>query len=174
MGIHQGLREIIFEEINDQVGRDIQGAVDQDDRQNGDHGLVVGEQGTEHFADRRRLHFLFRAFFVNCPAENHFGNDKDNCDDQGKPSEPDSFIAVAKNLDNDHRADRDDGVADTGTGTADDRQILTVFRIVGNRRNHGPVRNIHHRIRHTPEDINNREEDHQAGSFQIRSRKQSE
>jgi len=103
-----GAGDVILEEIDDQVGGDVQRAVDQHDRQHGDHRLVVLEQRLEHLADAGGLHafLLEHRLFLDDQAHDGFKDHEQDGDDQGDPLEAGALHAAAEFG---HQHDREDG-----------------------------------------------------------------
>ncbi len=78
---------------------------------------------------------------------------KQDGDDQGQTAESAAFAAIAEHRNHLHCKHSDQRIADAGAGSADNGKLLTVFCFPGHCRNHGPERDVHHRVGHAPEHI---------------------
>ena len=63
--------EIVFEEIDYKVRRDVHRTVDEDDCHNDRHCLVVSDQGAEHLPDSSSLHVPGGLFADICTGESN-------------------------------------------------------------------------------------------------------
>ena len=159
--------DIVLEEVDDEVRGDVHSGVDEDDGQDDDHGLVVVDEGLEHIANGGRLD-VDRGLLLDGDDRDGLEEDEDGRDDEGEPGETDALIAGAQRLDGDDGDDGDEGGTDTGTGTGQGREVLTLFAAFGEGGDHGPEWDVHHGVGRAPEDVEDGRVGSQSGGRQAR------
>ena len=159
--------KIIFEEIDQQIGCDVQGAVDQDDGDDHGHGLIVLDQRRKHLLDGRGFH-IDGGLLLDGQAGKCDEYDEEYRNDDGKQAESCMLIPMSQNHDALHGDDGDESRAHAGTGTSQCGQVLTLFATVREGRDHGPEGNVHHGVGDTPYDVGDGGIGHQTASVHCR------
>ena len=170
-----GTAEVVLEEVDQKIGGDVHRRVDQDDRENDGHRLVIPDQRAEHLADGNGLHFRGG---VLVDAEDGEGDtdDKQNRHPQGKIAEAEELRLpgtgaaghCSDGVNCRHGEDCHDGGADAGAGAGERGQVFPLLSSPGERRDHRPVRDIHHGIGDAPENVENRGIGNHATAIQRR------
>ena len=156
---------ISFEEIDDEVGGQIQCRVDEHDAAHHDHSLIVAEQGGEHLLYGGGLHLTGGGFFHG-NAAHQLCHCKNYRYDQRHPAEASALAVAAECSYQQHGEHGNEGRTNARTGTPYHGEVLPVFWGAGHGGDHGPVGDIHHGIGDTPEDIKYRRIGHKSAAGQ--------
>ena len=107
---------IILEKIQQQIGRNIQRAVNQYNGDDNRHCLIVVNQRRKHLPYGRRFH-MNRGFFPDRQTGDRNKQHKQYRNNKCKPAETRALISLSQHIHTFHRNNRNESGTDTRTGT---------------------------------------------------------